>query len=229
MRAALAKFCREYLFKNAALKIVALGLATLLWLAVGHDQNIEMLVTVPLELQHAPPNLEVDSESPFQARVTLSGPERLLQQMNTSEVHAVLNVAGASAGEHTFDLSGKDIHAPREVKVVQVVPAQFHINFAPSVSRTVEVEPRVMGTLLAGYGIDSVSAEPSAIVITGPANRVNAIDNAITDPVDATGVVGKATFATHAYVADPLVHVQTPEPIHVTVVTGKTTSREGKR
>ena len=51
---------------------------------------------------------------------------------------------------------------------------------------------------------------------------MNAIQTAMTDPVDATGVVGKATFTTHAYVADPLVRVQTPGPIHVTVNTEKT-------
>ena len=37
---------------------------------------------------------------------------------------------------------------------------------------------------------------------------MNAVENAVTDPVDATGVVGKATFTTDAYVTDPLVRVQ---------------------
>ncbi len=43
----------------------------------------------------------------------------------------------------------------------------------------------------------------------------------MTDPVDATGVVGKATFTTHVYVGDPLVRVQTPDAIHVTVDTAR--------
>ena len=51
---------------------------------------------------------------------------------------------------------------------------------------------------------------------------MHAIQTAMTDPVDATGVVGSATFTTHAYVADPLVRVQTPDAIHVTVNTAKT-------
>ena len=50
----------------------------------------------------------------------------------------------------------------------------------------------------------------------------------MTDPVDATGVVGSATFTTHAYVADPLVRVQTPAPIQVTVDTEKTSRRAGQ-
>ena len=52
------------------------------------------------------------------------------------------------------------------------------------------MRPRVIGSFVAGYGITSVTADPAVITIEGPQNRVGAIDVAITDPVDATGVVG---------------------------------------
>jgi YbbR domain-containing protein len=111
---------------------------------------------------------------------------------------------------------------------VQVVPSQFHISFDRSATRSVQVQPRVIGTLLSGYGITEVTTDPPAITIVGPERRVQAIQSAITDPVDATGVVGKATFTTHAYVPDPLVRVQTPGPIHVTVDTAKISGRAGQ-
>jgi hypothetical protein len=47
------------------------------------------------------------------------------------------------------------------------------------------------------------------------------VETAITDPVDASGVVGTATFSTHAYVSDPLVRLVDPGPIRVTVTTEK--------
>jgi len=92
----------------------------------------------------------------------------------------------------------------------------------------VAVRPRVIGTFVAGYGITDVSSDPATIAIEGPQSRVNAIDSAITDPVDATGVVGRATFATHAYVPDPLVRIVHPAPIHVTVTTGKPSTGAGQ-
>ena len=112
--------------------------------------------------------------------------------------------------------------------MIQVVPAEFHVSFDQSMSRSVPVQPRVIGTLLTGYGITDVVADPATITIVGPERRVQAIQTAMTDPVDATGVVGKATFTTHAYVTDPLVRVQTPGPIHVTVSTEKTSARAGQ-
>lgn len=224
----MGKFFRKYVLKNLPFKLVSLAIAILLWWAVGRDQPIEIPMTVPLEFQNPPANLEINSNYPFEARVTLRGPERLMQGLHQSEVHAVLDLQGAGPGETTFDLTRSEIHVPRDVKVVQVVPSQFHITFDRSVTRTVPVQPRVIGTLLSGYGITEVTADPPTITIVGPERRVNSIQAAMTDPVDATGVVGKAAFATHVYVDDPLVRVHTPGTIRVIVNTAKAPGRAGQ-
>jgi YbbR domain-containing protein len=221
MRQFLSDFSRKYLLNNLAFKLVSLAIAIMLWWAVGRDSAIEIPMTVPLEFLHPPANLEINSDYPFQAQVTLRGPEHLLQEIRPSQVHAFLDLDGAEPGEQTFDLSASQVQVPRTVKVVQVVPAQFHINFDHRATRAVAVQPRVIGTLLSGYGMKEPVAVPPKVTIVGPERRVNTIAAAMTDPVDATGVVGSATFATHAYVADPMVRVQTPGPIYVTVTTEK--------
>jgi len=228
MLKSLLNFFREYVLKNLPFKLVSLAIAIMLWWAVGRDSAIEVPMTVPLEFQHAPTNLEVTSEYPFQAQITLRGPERLLEGMHPSQVHAILDFEGAGPGERTYDLSASQVQVPRNVKVVQVVPAQFHISFDRSATRTVEVQPRVIGTLLSGYGMKDPVAVPPNVTIVGPERRVDTIVNAMTDPVDATGVVGSATFTTHAYLADPLVRVQTPGPIYVTVTTEKISKKAGR-
>ena len=226
MLQSLRNFLRKYVLKNLPLKLISLAVAVLLWWVVGRDPTIEIPMTVPLEFHHAPDNLEMNSEYPLQAQITMRGPERLLRQINASEVHAVIDLQGAAPGERTFDLTPKQIHVPRNVEVMQVAPAQFHISFDHSATRSVDVEPRIIGSLLSGYGITNVKADPSQIMIVGPEKRVDGVENALTDPVDATGVVGKATFTTHAYVNDPLVRVQKPGPIHVTVTTGKSSKEK---
>jgi|SRR5208282_2907934 len=214
-------FFRKYVLKNLPFKLVSLAIAIMLWWAVGRDSAIEIPMTVPLEFQHAPANLEITSDYPFQVQVTVRGPEHLLQEMRPSQVHAILDLEGAEPGERTYDLTASQVHVPHNAKVVQVMPAQFRISFDPRATRTVPVQPRVIGTLLGGYEMQKPVAQPSSVTIVGPERRVNTIESVMTDPVDATGVVGSATFTTHAYVADPLVRVQTPGPIHVTVATEK--------
>jgi YbbR domain-containing protein len=222
----LSNFVRKYVLQNLPFKLVSLAIAVMLWMAVGRDSTIEIPMTVPLEFLHPPSNLEITSDYPFQAQVTLRGPAHMLQEVRPSQVHALLDLEGAKTGERTFDLSSAQVQVPHDVKVVQVVPAQIRINFDPSATRTVAVQPRVIGTLLSGYGMKEPVAVPPQVTIVGPERRVDTVVAAMTDPVDATGVVGSATFTTHAYVADPLVRVQTPGPIYVTVTTEKSSKRK---
>ena len=222
------EFFRRYVLNDLGLKLLALGIAIALWWVLGRDPTVESMVTAPIEFHHAPANLLMTSSSPFEVEVMISGPERVVRDMKPSDISAVLDLTGVKPGEHTFDLGAKQVQVPRGVTVTRLVPSQIHIDFNPSATRTVEVRPRVMGSFVSGYGITEVSADPATITIEGPENHVKAIDSAITDPVDASGVMGKATFTTHVYVLDPLVRVQHPAPIHVTVTTGKSSGGAGQ-
>ena len=213
-------FFRRYVLNDLDLKILALLISVALWWMVGRDPVVERPFTAPVQFRHTPGDLVMSSDTPFEVQVSISGPERAIRALKPTEIDAVLDLAGVRAGERTFDLGPRQVQVPRGLTVIRVVPSQLHIAFSPNATRQVDVRPRVIGTFVAGYGITSVTADPAVITI-GPQNRVNAIDVAITDPVDATGVVGRATFTTHAYVPDPLVRIQHPAPIHVTVSTGK--------
>jgi len=215
-------FLHKYIFSNLWLKLVSLCLAVLLWWAISHDPTVEAVVTAPLEFHHAPDNLEMSVETSPQVKVRVRGPERTVRSLSPADVQAIIDLTGVHSGEHTFDVTVKQVHLPDGVHVVQIEPSQVRITFDRSATRTVEVRPRVIGTLVSGYRITNVSADPDKINIIGPQHRVDGVADAITDPVDATGVMGSATFTTHAYVTDPLVRVQKPEPIHVTVTTTKT-------
>jgi len=214
-------FFRNHVFNNLWLKLVALGLAFLLWWAVGHDPTVEAVVTAPLEFHHAPPDLEMSLDGPTQVRVRVQGPERTIRSLTPADVRATVDLGGADIGEQTFDLTASQIHLPDGLQVVEIDPSQIRITFDRSATRSVEVRPRVIGSLVTGYHIVNVTADPDKIEVVGPRRRVDEVTDAITDPVDATGVVGSATFTTHAFVTDPLVRVEKPEPIHVTVTTSK--------
>ena len=214
-------FLRQYVFHNFALKLLSLGVAVLLWMAVTRDPVAEVALNVPIEFHNTPEHLEINSETIPQVQVRVRGPARAVRDLSASEVHAVIDLANVQPGERTYDLSPALIHVPDGVQVVQAVPAQIRISFDRRESRQVEVMPRVIGTFASGYRIEKVTALPQSVTIVGPATHVRGVETAITDPVDASGVVGTATFVTHAYVSDPLVRLADPSPIRVTVTTEK--------
>ncbi len=214
-------FLQRYVFAHFGYKVISLALALGLWWAVANDPTAEVEVTVPIEFHRIPSNLEISSLNIPQAQVRVRGPERLIHELRTQQVHVEVDLAGVKPGERTFDLTGQQVHLPHDLEVTQVVPSQLRLGFDVGLTRDVEVRPRVIGTFAPGYGIAQVLADPPTVSISGPRQRVAAVEAATTDPVDASGNMGHGTFVTNAFVPDPLVQIVRPTPIRVTVIMGK--------
>ena len=206
------------LFRNFGFKLVSLLLAIGLWMVVARDPIAEVEMKVPIEFHILPDNLEVDSASFTEAQIRIRGPERVIHRLQTADVRATIDLASVHPGERTFDLTGRQVHVPQDLEVVQIIPGQFHLSFDNRETRTVEIRPRVTGTFASGMRVAQVIADPPTIMITGPQRRVDAVEAAVTDPVDVSGALTRASFVTQAYVPDPLIQVVHPTPIRVTVI-----------
>lgn len=215
---------RKYVLRNLALKILALLIAIWLWALVAREPIAEVGLAVHVEFHNVPSNLEIATEDLPQAHVRLRGPARLLRTIQPEDIHVAIDLSGAAPGERTYDFSPSQVRVPPGVTAVNVVPTQFHLTFDTSETRKLEVRPRVTGTFAAGFRIHKITADPAYVTVVGPAKRVQALQAALTDPIDATGVVGQATFTTNPYVPDPLVRIVHPGTIHVTIQTGKETA-----
>ena len=211
---------QRYIAHNLPLKLIALACSVLLWSAVSRDPVVETAYNVPIEFRQVPPNLEITTAGIPLAQVRLRAPERALGQITAADVHPVINLAGAAIGEHTYDLAASQVRVPYDIQVVQVTPAEIRIGFDRSLTRQMEIHPRVTGHFEPGFGIQRVTADPSTITVVGPESHVKSATMAITDPIDVSDVRGAATFSTNAYVPDPLVREIKPEQIRVTVMTG---------
>jgi YbbR domain-containing protein len=214
---------RHWVLHNFWLKILSLLLATGLWLAISPDQEpAEVAVRVPIEFQHVPPHLEISSITIPEAQIRVRGPERLIRDLRSTDIHADLDLTDAKPGDRTFDLTSQQIRHQRDLHVVQVVPGQVHLSFDTRLTREIEIRPRVTGNFVTGEQIAKVLVDPERITVTGPKHHVEMMDAATTDPVDASGTRTLATFVTNVYVADALVQVVQPTPVRVTVVMEKT-------
>jgi YbbR domain-containing protein len=217
-------FLRRWVLHNFWLKILSLLLATGLWVAISPDEETaEVAVRVPIEFEHVPPHLEISSVTIPEAQIRVRGPQRLIRELRSTDIHAQLEMGDAKPGERTFDLTAQQVRHQQDLHIVQVVPGQVHLVFDTRLTREVEIHPRVTGNFLAGEQIGKVLVDPERITITGPKQHVENVDAATTDPVDASGTRTTATFTTSVYVSDPLVQVVQPTPVRVTVIMEKST------
>lgn len=214
----MAGFLQRVLFHNLGLKIVSLLFAIALWMVVARDPIAEVELKVPIEFRNLSDRLEIDSASFTEAQIRVRGPERVIHRLQPADVRAEIDLSNVRPGEQTFDLTGRHVHVPQDLEVVQIIPGQFHLSFDNRATRVVEVRPRVTGTFASGMRLARVIADPPNVEITGPRRRIDAVEAAITDPVDVSGATTRATFVTQAYVPDPLIQVVHSVPIHVTVI-----------
>ena len=211
-------FFQRIFVHNIGLKLVSLLLAIGLWTVVARDPIAEVEMKVPIEFHNLPDNLEIDSASFTEAQIRVRGPERVIHRLQAADLHAEIDLASVQSGERTFDLTSRQVRVPQDLEVVQIIPGQFHLSFDNRETRAVEVRPRVTGNFASGMRVKQVTADPSSVMITGPRRRVEAVEDATTDPVDVSGVMTRASFVTQAYVPDPLIQVVHPTPIRVTVI-----------
>jgi len=218
----LGRKLRGFVTHNLALKLASLVLSFLVWVAIASAPLAEVAFNVPLEFHNVPDGLEVASENFQQVQVRIRGSENLLRQVQSQDIHVNLDLAsfGHIIGERTFDLSSAQIKLPPNVEIVQIVPSSVRLDFDLHAAKLVPVRPRIVGIVAAGSQIAGIIVEPPRVAIVGPQGHVAGVEAAMTDPVDVSGISGRHTFVTVPYVPDPLVRLQQPSNVRVTVVTG---------
>lgn len=222
-------FLRRYVLHNLWLKLMSLALAVGLWFAVAHEPVAELAVDVPIEFHNIPPNLEISSETVPRAQIRVRGPQRIIRRLQPPDIYADIDLSDVKPGERTYDLTSGEVHKPRELEVVQVVPSQLRIAFDWRETKEVPIQPRVIGKFAEGYEIARVVVDPPQLRIIGPKKHVDLVDAAITDPIDVSGAMNQVSFVRHAYVSDPLIQAGSPDPVRITVIMERSGTTKGGR
>jgi uncharacterized protein (TIGR00159 family) len=112
---------RDWL-QNLPLKLVALALASLLWVSVAYRvETIQRTVAVPIEYRNLPPELALDDPRPTEAQVTLSGAERVFD-FDPQTLVVSLDMSAARPGWQEFVLTHDSLKKPVGLTVQEIEP-----------------------------------------------------------------------------------------------------------
>ncbi len=174
-------------FRHLGLKVLAIALASLLWLTVAGEHVVERSLRVPVEFRNIPPQLEIVGDPPGSVDVRLRGSSALLSRVDPGEIVAVLDLAAARPGSRLFHLRNDEVRAPYGVEVAQVVPGTLAIELEKSDRRTVPVVPAIEGQPAPGFVRGRVTSDPPTVEVVGPESRVRELAGATTEPVSIAG------------------------------------------
>ncbi|HET9316055.1 MAG TPA: CdaR family protein [Vicinamibacteria bacterium] len=204
------------LLDHLPLKLISLGLAVLLWYVIAGEKTSEMGLSVPVELQNFPQDLELTGEPVNAVEVRLRASPGIIQRLGPGDVSARIDVKGASEGERIVHLTGDSIRVPFGVRVVKISPAIITLNFERTQQKSVPIRPRMLGRPAAGFEIAEVTALPAEVQVLGPKSRVNDVESAYTEPISVDGARSDVIERVAIGIEDPLLRIQGTPRVEVT-------------
>ena len=204
-------------FRNLGLKVLAIALASLLWLTVAGQHIVERSVRVPLEFRNIPTSLQIVGNTPDTIDVRVRGSSAVLTRLQPGEIVAVLDVSGARTGSRLFQVRPDEVRAPFGVEVTQVVPSTLTLELERSASRKVPIMPAVDGQPAPGYVVGTKTVEPASVEIIGPESRVRQISEATTEPVSIKDARARVRDTVNVGVIDSSVRLAQPQTAQVTI------------
>lgn len=208
---------RYHPFRHLGLKILAIALATLLWLIVAGDHLVERNMRVPLEFRNTPEALDIVGDPPTEVDVRVRGSSTLLARLEPRDVVAVLDLASARPGSRMFHLRTDEVRAPYGVEVAQVVPGTLALDLETSGRRTVPIVPALDGEPAPGFVIGRVTSDPPTVDVEGPESRLKQLTGATTEPVVVTGSSGPVRDVVTVGISDSAVRLVQAQDAAVTV------------
>jgi len=208
---------RYHPFRQLGLKVLAIALASLLWLTVAGEHVVERSLRVPLEFRNIPEALEIVGNTPDTVDVRLRGSSAMLSRLQAGEIVAVLDLSSARTGSRLFHIRNDEVRAPFGVEVSQVVPATLALELEKSARRNVPVAPVIDGDPAPGFVVGKYSADPATVEIIGPDSHVRQVAEATTEPVSVKDAKARVRDTVTVGIVDGSVRLVKAQSANVTV------------
>ncbi len=115
--------------RNLGWKLLSVGLAVLLWIAVEGEPELVTVQSVPVFYRNVEPSLALVANPPATVRVELRGPSDVLGRDNLSNVALLLDLAGQTEpGEKVFPISRANVTLPAGVNFVRSDPPELKLH-----------------------------------------------------------------------------------------------------
>ncbi len=207
----------ERLTANWPLKLLSVGLAYAIWLAVTGETRIVQDFNVPVDLVLGADTL-VAGPRPTRVTVRLRGPETLLRRVDPLRLELSVDLRDAGPGERNVQLHASDVvGVPAGIEVDYIEPDRMTLTIARRATKTVAVKPSYVGKPAEGYAFYGDQVLPDAVEVEGPEKEVAGVTRLRTDPIRLDGRAESFEASVAVVPDNPEVRVLNPRPVRVRV------------
>lgn len=184
----------RFFTESWGLKLAALGLAILLWMAVTANQPQRAAFrNVPVEVDVRDPDWRlIGPPEPENVTVTVEGPRGGLVELSGQSFRIGLPVdrVNDTVESHVVSLPWVQQQIPPALRitVLDVRPDTITLRYQRLARRMIPVRVRTRGSLPDSLALSTVSTNPTAVQVRGPASILAELDSVPLFPVDLEGL-----------------------------------------
>ena len=113
------------LTRHWLLKLLSLVIGASLWYFVVGEDQVEMAVTIPIELHNLPADLVIANQYKKDIDVSVRGPRRLIQEMRQQNISRPVDLSKAEPGSMVIQNDSHSIRFPQGIAVQRLQPANI--------------------------------------------------------------------------------------------------------
>jgi YbbR domain-containing protein len=197
---------KRFFTQHLGLKLFSLAVAATLWFLTSGSRELTTAVTVPVQYRNIPTHLEIGSNLVEEVRLIVRGPSPLLTRISSSPAPVVLDLARVRhEGVTTFSIQRANVDLPAGVTLERAIPSQIQVRTERREVKDVAVVP-VFVNIPQGYILESWTASPPNLPLSGPKSRLDSIETVRTDPIDLRLHAAEEEVATTAFAGAPDAH-----------------------
>lgn len=205
----------ERVTRNWPLKLLALGLAFAVWVAVTGENRIVVDLKVPVEVV-LPQDRLLTRPAPPTVSVELRGAETVLRGIDSTDLALRLDLRETGSGAREVRLAEGDLKGlPRGIEVLQFDPERLPLEIGERKRRSLPVTPSFLNKPPEGYALYGAQVVPESVDVEGPEREVVSLSRLRTDPIHLEGRTQTFTALVGAVSDNASVRVVDPRPIEV--------------
>jgi len=174
--------------KNWVLKLLSLLFALFLWYFVVGEDKVDMNVTIPVEIVNLPRELVISNQFKKQLEVTVSGQRSLIRGMTSQHISRTIDLSKAAPGTVVIQNHPDSISLPRGLSILRVQPPTITLLLDRLIQKELSIKPILVGQVHSDFKLDTVTADPPTLEISGPQSILGEEKNLITSPIDINGL-----------------------------------------
>lgn len=184
----------RWLRENTKEKIIAVGLACILWVTFGYHRDIVRRdVIIPIEYKNIPQNWQIDEPRMTEAKVIFQGPEQAFRLLDEKSLRLSLDLSPIAEKKREFILTNDMVNVPASLSVADISPAKIRIYASKQVPATLAVHVATRNGLPDDLILQRITLRPATVrVMIDP--RMKPEDMKLeTEPIDLQNISSSVT------------------------------------